>query len=95
MVKLRAEFDNGDQALFPNQFVNATLLVDVEHGDTIVPMAAIQHGADGAYVYLVKPDHTVALQPVKLGNGSGDDVAVQAGLSAGRPGGGRWRRPVA
>jgi multidrug efflux system membrane fusion protein len=83
MVRLRAQFDNDDESLFPNQFVNTTLLVDVEHNDTIVPTAAIQHGGNGDYVYLVKPDNTVALQPVQLGNSSGDNVDVRVGL---RPG---------
>ena len=80
-VKLRAQFDNLDQALFPNQFVNVSLLVDVEHSDTVVPLAAVQHGAAGDYVYLVKPDETVALQPVRLGHGSGNDVAILSGLA--------------
>ena len=80
-VKLRAQFDNLDQALFPNQFVNVSLLVDVEHNDTVVPMAAIQHGAAGDYVYLVRPDGTVALRQVRLGQGSGNDVAVLSGLA--------------
>jgi multidrug efflux system membrane fusion protein len=83
MVRLRAQFDNDDESLFPNQFVNATLQIDVEHNDTIVPTAAIQHGGDGDYVYLVKPDNTVTLQPVQLGNSSGDNVDVRSGL---RPG---------
>jgi multidrug efflux system membrane fusion protein len=83
MVRLRAQFDNDNEALFPNQFVNTTLLVDVEHNDTIVPTAAIQHGGDGDYVYLVKPDNTVALQPVQLGSSSGDNIDVKSGLKPG------------
>jgi multidrug efflux system membrane fusion protein len=83
MIRLRAQFDNNDDSLFPNQFVNTTLLVDVEHNDTIVPMAAIQHGANGDYVFLVKPDDTVTLQAVQLGSSSGDNVDVRTGLKPG------------
>ncbi len=82
-VKLRAIFDNPDESLFPNQFVNAHLLVDVLHGATVVPTAAIQRGAPGTFVYLVKADHTVAVRPVTLGPVSGDTVAVKAGLQPG------------
>ncbi|HEY3148219.1 MAG TPA: MdtA/MuxA family multidrug efflux RND transporter periplasmic adaptor subunit [Dongiaceae bacterium] len=82
-VKLRAQFDNDDDALFPNQFVNVALLVDTQHSDTVVPMAAVQHGSAGIYVYLVKPDSTVALQPVQAGSSSGNDVAILSGLASG------------
>jgi multidrug efflux system membrane fusion protein len=82
-LNLRAEFGNADNKLFPNQFVNVRLLVDVLHHATIVPSSAIQRGAPGAFVYLVKKDDTVTVQPVALGPGSGDRVAVQSGLSPG------------
>ena len=59
-VKLRATFPNTDEALFPNQFVNARLLVRKIAGATIAPVAAIQHGAPGTFVFLIKPDGTVA-----------------------------------
>jgi multidrug efflux system membrane fusion protein len=82
-VKLRAQFDNDNSALFPNQFVNVTLLVRTEHAEAIVPSAAIQNGTKGAYVYLVKNGNTVAVTNVKTGITSGDNVAVLSGLSAG------------
>lgn len=82
-VKLRAVFDNPDQLLFPNQFVNIGLLVDTLHDTSIVPLAAIQRGAPGTFVYLVKPDDTVAAQPVKLGPGDTRNVAVIKGLTPG------------
>jgi multidrug efflux system membrane fusion protein len=82
-VKLRAEFANGDDALFPNQFVNVWLLVDTQRDATIIPASAVQRGAPGTYVYLVNPDSTVAVRPVTLGVGSGERVAVSAGLSPG------------
>ena len=59
-VKLRAIFDNRISSLFPNQFVNIKLLVDTMHDADIVPNSAIQRGAPGTFVYVVKPDETVA-----------------------------------
>jgi membrane fusion protein, multidrug efflux system len=82
-LNLRAEFGNADNKLFPNQFVNARLLVDVLHNATIVPSSAIQRGAPGAFVYLVNKDDTVTVKPVALGPSNGDRVAVQSGLSPG------------
>ena len=58
-VKLRAQFSNDDFALFPNQFVNARMLVDTLRGATVVPTAAIQRGSQGTFVYVVQPDNTV------------------------------------
>ena len=52
-IKLRAQFDNQDSALFPNQFVNAQLLVKTLHNIVTVPTAAIQRGAPGTYVYVI------------------------------------------
>jgi multidrug efflux system membrane fusion protein len=83
MVKLRAIFDNPDENLFPNQFVNIKLLVNTLHDTVLVPTAAIQRGAPGTFVYLVKPSNTVAVQTVKLGPGDGQKVAILSGL---RPG---------
>jgi multidrug efflux system membrane fusion protein len=80
-VKLRALFDNADESLFPNQFVNAQLLVDTMHGATIIPTAAVQRGAPGTYVYLVNADDTVSVRPVKLGPSNGERVAVKEGLA--------------
>jgi multidrug efflux system membrane fusion protein len=82
-VRLRADFDNADNTLFPNQFVNVTLLTDTLAGATVVPSSAIQRGAPGTFVYVVKPDHTVAVQPVKLGPTAGDQVAITSGLEVG------------
>jgi multidrug efflux system membrane fusion protein len=82
-VKLRAEFANDDEALFPNQFVNVRLLVDTRKGATVVPSAAIQRGAPGTFVYLLNNDQTVTVKPVRLGPASGDRVAIEEGLSPG------------
>ena len=64
-VRLKAIFDNKDNALFPNQFVNARLLVDVKRGVIIIPAAAIQRGSQGTYVYGVKADRTATVRPVR------------------------------
>jgi multidrug efflux system membrane fusion protein len=82
-LKLRAQFDNKDDTLFPNQFVNATLLIDTLHDVAIVPASAIQRGAPGTYVYVIKPDSTVAVRKVKLGPSDGNRVSVTSGLAAG------------
>jgi membrane fusion protein, multidrug efflux system len=82
-VKLRAIFDNTDDALFPNQFVNIKLLVRTLQDAVLIPTAAIQRGAPGTFVYLVKPNRTVAVQKVDLGPGDGQKVAILSGLEAG------------
>ncbi len=82
-VKLRAIFDNSDERLFPNQFVNIKLLVKTLRDVPLVPMAAVQRGAPGTFVYLVKPNGTVAVRTVKLGPGNGQQVAVVSGLQLG------------
>jgi multidrug efflux system membrane fusion protein len=79
-VKLRAVFDNPEQILFPNQFVNVQLLVDTLAGADLVPNAAIQRGAPGTFVYVVKPDNTVTPQPVTLGPADDQLVAIAKGL---------------
>ena len=83
MVKLKAVFDNKDYALFPNQFVNIHLLLDVEKGALIIPVAAVQQGPDGNFVFVVKPDKTVTVRDVTLGATQDDSVAIEHGLSAG------------
>ncbi len=82
-TRLKAIFPNDDDVLFPNQFVNARLLLDVRKGAVIVPLAGIQRGPQGTFVYLVKPDHTVDVRQVTLGPTSATDAAIEAGLSAG------------
>ena len=82
-VKLRAEFPNTDLALFPNQFVNIRMLVQTLTDATLVSSAAIQRGAPGTFVYIVKGDQTVAVSPVKLGPVQGEVTAIVSGVSAG------------
>ncbi len=83
MVKLRAEFANEDEALFPNQFVNVRLVVDELHDVIVAPLSAIQRGAPGTYVYLINPDDTVSVRQVKLGPTEAETVQVVSGLTVG------------
>jgi len=82
-VKLRALFDNKDNKLFPAQFVNIRLLVDTLHNQTVVPVAAIQRGADGSFVFVVTPDKTVNQRSVKTGVQDGDNIQVLSGVKPG------------
>ena len=82
-LKLRAEFANKDEILFPNQFVNVQLLVDVLRDAVVVSTSAIQRGAPGTFVYVVNADSTVAVRTITLGPTSGERVAVQSGLMPG------------
>jgi multidrug efflux system membrane fusion protein len=82
-VKLKAKFPNEDDALFPNQFVNAKLLVQTEHDAVLIPAAGVQRSSQGQYVYVVKSDQTVEMRPVKVSATSGDTAAIAAGLKPG------------
>jgi len=80
-TKLKAVFDNTDQALFPNQFVNVRLLIDTAKNAVLVPGAAVQRGKDGTFVYVVKADQTVEVRPVVLGPAAAGDTAITSGLA--------------
>ena len=80
-VRLKAVFQNDNNELFPNQFVNARLLLDVRHGATLVPSAAIQRGPQGTFVYVVKQDQTVDVRTVTVGVTHGEEASIDAGLS--------------
>lgn len=82
-LKMKAEFANADGALFPNQFVNARLRIDLLAGATVVPTAAVQRGAPGTYVYLLQPDGTVALRRIETGPVDGERIVVVRGLAPG------------
>jgi multidrug efflux system membrane fusion protein len=82
-VKLKAVFDNGANELFPNQFVNAKLLLETRKGVTIIPQAAAQRGQKGAFVYVVSQEQTATVRPIKLGPSEGDEVIVEEGLKPG------------
>ena len=80
MVKLKAEFDNKNGALWPGQLVTARIVVRTDAGRTIVPSAAIQNGQTGPYVFVVKPDSTVTINKVGVGETAGDVVALTSGI---------------
>ncbi|SIT22688.1 MdtA/MuxA family multidrug efflux RND transporter periplasmic adaptor subunit [Achromobacter sp. MFA1 R4] len=82
-LKLKARFDNTDDALFPNQFVNVRLHVLTRKNVTAIPTAAVQQGSAGAFVFLVQPDDTIAVRQVKLGAINSGMVAVNEGLQPG------------
>jgi multidrug efflux system membrane fusion protein len=82
-VKIRASFPNADMKLFPNQFVNAQLLLRTLHGVTLSPVAAVQHGAPGAFVYVINPDGTAKVKVVKTGVTEEDQVQIVSGLNPG------------
>jgi len=81
--KLKAVFDNRDRSLWPNQFVNVHLLLEVRKNNTVVPAAAIQRGPQGTYVFTVKADKTVDMRPVKVSLTEGNFTAVDQGLNPG------------
>ena len=81
--RLKAEFANSDNALFPNQFVNVRLLLEVRKDAVIIPAPAIQRGPQGTFVYAVKGDQSAEVRPVTMGVTEGNDVSISAGLSPG------------
>lgn len=83
MVKLRADFPNRDNKLFPNQFVNVHLLVKTLENATLVPSPAVQEGAPGTYVYVLQPDDKVKVQPVITGPTDGINTVITKGLKPG------------
>lgn len=84
-VRIKAIFPNRENELFPNQFVNARLLVDVKRDSVVVPTAAIQSGPKGKFVYVVRSGATVQMRPVEVGESQNGESAVTSGLSVGEP----------
>jgi len=82
-IKLKASFPNEDNALFPNQFVNAKLLVNTIPNAILIPAAGLQRSQQGSFVYAVKPDNTVEMRPVTVGATQGDLVSIDKGLAVG------------
>ena len=81
--RLKAVFDNKDNALWPNQFVNIRLLLEVRRHSTVIPTAAVQRGPQGSYVFVVKSDKTVEVRPITIALSQDNASAVGSGLSAG------------
>lgn len=82
-IKLKAEFPNDDETLFPNQFVSVRLLVDTKQDAVVIPQAAVQRGAKETFVYAVNANSTVDVRPVALGQNDGQRVVVESGLQPG------------
>lgn len=82
-AKLKAVFTNEEQALWPNQFVNCRLLLEVEKNSVVIPAAAIQRGPSGTYVFTVKPDKTAEMRPVTVALMQGNFAGISQGLTPG------------
>jgi multidrug efflux system membrane fusion protein len=80
-IKLKAQFENKDNHLFPNQFVNIKLLLRTLPQATLIPTAAIFHGTKGPFVYVLRSDKTVHVQAVTLGTTSGNDTVILSGIA--------------
>ena len=84
-VKAKARFANANGHLFPNQFVNVSMLVNTLQAALVVPVSAVRHGAPGDFVFVYRPDHTVRLQVVRTGPIVGQQIAILAGVKQGEP----------
>ncbi len=83
-VKVKATFVNDDESLFPNQFVNLRVLLDTQHGVTVIPTSALQRSSTGLYVYVVNPaDKTVTQRAVQPGTTEGERIAIDSGIKVG------------
>lgn len=82
-VKLKAISQNKDGLLWPSQFVNARLLLDVKKDATVVPAAAVQHGSQGAFAFVMKPDSTVDMRTLQPGIADGNQTVIDQGLAPG------------
>ncbi len=84
-IRFKAVFSNKASELFPNQFVNTRLLVDTKRDTIVIPAAALQKGPQGSFVYVVRPDGTAAVRPVRVSDIQGGEAAIDSGLSSGEP----------
>jgi len=82
-VKMKAQFVNDGNALFPNQFVNVRMKLDTVRDAVVIPVTAVQRGSQGMFVYVVQADQTVKLRPVRLGPADGQRQAIAGGLAPG------------
>ena len=80
-ISLKANFDNRDDRLWPGQFVNTRVQIETLHNAVILPVPAVQHGPDGTFVYVVKPDQTVAQVAIQTGYQNDNEAVVTKGLS--------------
>ena len=82
-LKLKARFENAEEVLFPNQFVNVRLRVRTREQATLIPSAALQYGSRGTFVYLLKDDSTVVVTPVQAGPSNGERILIESGVAIG------------
>lgn len=82
-TRFKAVFDNKDNSLFPNQFVNVRLLVETRKDRILVPSVAIQRGPQGTFIYVVKEDETADVRPVQVGTIEGTEASIESGVSEG------------
>jgi membrane fusion protein, multidrug efflux system len=82
-VKLKATFPNSDLKLWPGKFVNARLVLTTRKGATVIPSSVVQRGPQGTYAYVIKPDKTAEMRPIKVGQTEGNLALVEDGLKAG------------
>jgi membrane fusion protein, multidrug efflux system len=81
-IQLKANFDNKANKLWPGELVNARLLLDTRHNGLTVPAAVVQEGPHGPYAYVVNPDSTVAIRPIKVAQVSDGQALIDSGLKA-------------
>jgi len=81
-IQLKANFPNADHRLWPGELVNARLLLDTRHNGLTVPASVVQQGPQGAYAYVVNPDGTVAIHPIKVAQISDGQALIDSGLEA-------------
>jgi multidrug efflux system membrane fusion protein len=82
-ILLKGQFENADGALWPGQFVTATLVLYEQRGATVIPLSAVVDAEEGSYVYVIGADQTAETRPVVVGRAIGEDVIVTEGLEAG------------
>jgi len=82
-IRLKAQFDNPERKLWPNQFVRARVTVSQEDAALVLPAVAVQHGPQGAYVYLVTPDNKAQIKPIRVSLLQGEEAVIESGLAAG------------
>ena len=82
-IKLKATFPNNDLKLWPGKFVNARLILETQKGATVIPSAVVQRGPQGTYAYVIKPDKTVEMRPIKVARTEANLALVESGLKAG------------
>jgi multidrug efflux system membrane fusion protein len=82
-INYKAVFDNQDETLWPGQFVNVRIEVDIRRDATVVPASVVQQGPDGAYCFVIGPDRTVQKRPIKVGPSNKTSAVIEAGLESG------------